>query len=115
MIYSPEDLNYIVTYAKYRGVRIILELDSPSHAGAGWEWGESAGLGALAVCVNKEPWREFCIQPPCGQLNPVNPHTLEVLKDIYKDTLALLGTSSVIHLGGDEVSIVASLSIADDN
>ncbi|XP_057323366.1 chitooligosaccharidolytic beta-N-acetylglucosaminidase-like [Microplitis mediator] len=105
MIYSPEDLNYIVTYAKYRGVRIILELDSPSHAGAGWEWGESAGLGALAVCINKEPWRDFCIQPPCGQLNPVNPHTLEVLKDIYKDTLALLGTSSVIHLGGDEVFI----------
>ncbi|KAH0540815.1 chitooligosaccharidolytic beta-N-acetylglucosaminidase [Cotesia glomerata] len=105
MIYTPEDLSYIVTYAKYRGVRIILELDSPSHAGAGWEWGEAAGLGALAVCINKEPWRDFCVQPPCGQLNPVNPRTLDVLKDIYRDTLALLGTNSIIHLGGDEVFI----------
>ncbi|XP_034939291.1 chitooligosaccharidolytic beta-N-acetylglucosaminidase isoform X2 [Chelonus insularis] len=105
MIYTPEDVDHIVTYAKYRGVRVILELDSPSHASAGWEWGESAGLGALAVCMHQEPWRDYCIQPPCGQLNPVNPKTIDVLRDIYRDMLSLVGMNNILHLGGDEVFI----------
>ncbi|KAK0168980.1 hypothetical protein PV327_002736 [Microctonus hyperodae] len=104
-IYTLDNISYIVTYAKYRGVRIILELDSPSHAGAGWDWGESFGLGHLAVCVNQEPWRDYCVQPPCGQLNPVNPNTFDVLKDIYMDVLSALDSNSLIHLGGDEVFI----------
>jgi hexosaminidase len=55
------------------------ELDSPAHAGNGWDWGVSQGLGDLALCVNAEPWNNFCGQPPCGQLNPLNPNTFIVL------------------------------------
>ena len=103
--YTASDIAVVIKYAKVRGVRVILELDSPSHAGAGWEWGPENGLGNLAVCVNRQPWREFCIQPPCGQLNPVNPNTFSTLKNMYKDVLDILGTNSVLHLGGDEVMI----------
>ncbi|XP_024940896.1 chitooligosaccharidolytic beta-N-acetylglucosaminidase isoform X2 [Cephus cinctus] len=102
-IYSAEDMAQIVMYGKARGVRVILELDSPSHAGAGWEWGESIGYGKLAVCANQQPWNQFCIQPPCGQLNPVNLRTYRVLRSIYKDVLEIWGHESVLHLGGDEV------------
>lgn len=104
MTYSPEEVEKIKLYAKHRGVRIILELDSPSHAGAGWQWGDTKGLGNLAVCVDKDDWRKYSIQPPSGQLNPVNENTFNVLRDIYNDMLAILGTDSVIHLGGDEVN-----------
>ncbi|XP_011315002.1 chitooligosaccharidolytic beta-N-acetylglucosaminidase isoform X2 [Fopius arisanus] len=103
MIYTPEDMGRIRNYAKYRGVRVILEMDSPAHAATGWEWGETQGLGKLAVCVEQQPWRNFCIQPPCGQLNPVNPHVFEVLRDVYKDFFSILGNDTVLHIGGDEV------------
>jgi len=47
--------------------------------GNGWQWGPLEGLGELSLCVNAEPYRDYCIQPPCGQLNPLNNNTFEVL------------------------------------
>lgn len=104
-IYSFEDIKDVVKYAKIRGVRILLEIDGPSHAGYGWQWGPEAGLGNLALCVNAQPWRNYCIQPPCGQLNPVNPHLYDVLKDIFADINDMLGDISMFHMGGDEVML----------
>lgn len=104
-IYSVSDMKMIIKYANLRGVRVILEIDSPSHAGAGWEWGPEANLGNLAVCVNKQPWTKYCIQPPCGQLNPVNPNTLSTLRILYKDILNIWDKDTILHLGGDELFI----------
>lgn len=39
-VYSPEDVKDLVDYGRVRGVRIIVEIDSPAHAGAGWQWGK---------------------------------------------------------------------------
>lgn len=104
-IYTAEDMEMLTRYARSRGVRIILEIDSPSHAGAGWDWGESENLGNLAICVNQQPWRDYCIQPPCGQLNPVNPNMYAVLRSIYKELLKTFGRNGMMHLGGDEVCV----------
>lgn len=38
-VYSPEDVKDLSNYAKIRGVRVLVEIDSPAHAGAGWQWG----------------------------------------------------------------------------
>ncbi|XP_012262166.2 chitooligosaccharidolytic beta-N-acetylglucosaminidase [Athalia rosae] len=104
-IYTTEDIKSIISYAKARGVRVIIELDIPSHSGAGWEWGEEAGFGKLAVCVGAQPWRKSCIQPPCGQLNPVNPYVYDILRNIYKELIEIWGNHEVFHMGGDEVYI----------
>ena len=32
-IYTEDMIFHIVNFAKYRGIRIILEIDSPAHAG----------------------------------------------------------------------------------
>lgn len=82
---------------------VILEIDMPAHVGNGWQWGEAAGLGNLAVCVNQQPWREYCIQPPCGQLNPVNLETYNILQDIFTDLQDVQSPSEYFHMGGDEV------------
>ncbi|XP_061506877.1 chitooligosaccharidolytic beta-N-acetylglucosaminidase isoform X1 [Anopheles gambiae] len=102
-VYSQNDIKSIIKYAKYRGIRVILELDAPAHAGNGWQWGPEKDLGNLAVCVNQKPWRNFCIEPPCGQLNPINPNLYTVLQQIYKDIAEMNKEESVIHMGGDEV------------
>lgn len=39
-IYSPEDVKDLSDYARVRGVRVVVEVDSPAHAGAGWQWGD---------------------------------------------------------------------------
>ncbi|KAJ3661457.1 hypothetical protein Zmor_005852 [Zophobas morio] len=104
-IYHPTDIAELISYAKLRGVRIIIEIDAPSHAGNGWQWGPDAGLGDLSVCINQQPWRSFCIQPPCGQLNPVNSNLYKVLKDLYSDVINMLPKGEVFHMGGDEVYI----------
>lgn len=105
MIYTAQDVKEIVEFAKVRGVRVVIEIDTPAHAGNGWNWGPKKGLGELAVCVNQQPWSIYCGEPPCGQLNPENPHVYQVLEDLYKDVLELSEETEIFHLGGDEVNI----------
>ncbi|PSN40104.1 putative beta-hexosaminidase fdl [Blattella germanica] len=102
-IYSASDVAELVKYALIRGVRVLIEIDAPAHVGNGWQWGENHGLGNLSVCVNKQPWSAYCGEPPCGQLNPDNSHTYEVLGKLYEDIVELTNVTDVFHMGGDEV------------
>ena len=45
------------------GIMIIPELDQPSHVGNGWNY---PGGEDNIICMNREPWFEWCVQPPCG-------------------------------------------------
>lgn len=102
MIYTQNDLKKLTEHAKLHGIRLIIEIDAPSHSGNGWQWGPKENLGELAVCVNKQPWRYYCMQPPCGQLNPANDNVYEVLKKLYGDLVDVQG-KEVFHMGGDEI------------
>lgn len=103
-VYRPEDIKDVVHYAMVRGVKVVPEYDAPAHVGSGWEWGEKNGLGQMVLCYNKEPWEEYCVEPPCGQLNPVNENIYPILNDIYKD-MSELFQSDIFHMGGDEVHL----------
>ncbi len=37
------------------------------------------GYEELAVWVNEDPWYEYCVEPPCGQLNIVNENMYQLL------------------------------------
>jgi len=103
-VYKITEVQAIVQYARARGIRVILEIDAPAHASLGWNWGRHFGFGNLAVCVNRQPWQKYCIQPPCGQLNPVNSNVTLFIREIYQ-YLAATGFSGPFHMGGDEVHI----------
>lgn len=103
-IYTPEDVKTIVRHAKLRGIRVLLEVDAPAHVGRAWGWGPAEGLGHLAHCIEAEPWSAYCGEPPCGQLNPRNPHVYDLLERIYKEIIQLTEVDDLFHLGGDEVS-----------
>lgn len=94
----------MVRFIKDIQLKIVVEKSiNFTKQGNGWQWGPTYNLGNLSVCVNQQPWRSFCIQPPCGQLNPVNLNVYEVLRSIYSDLLTALPAGETIHMGGDEV------------
>lgn len=105
MIYSPENIKQFVEFARIHGVRTIIEVDTPAHAGNGWTWGPDQDMDDLAVCVNAQPWSLYCGEPPCGQLNPHNPKVYDILEKIYKDLIELTGENELFHIGGDEVNL----------
>ena len=71
-VYRPQEIQDLVRYAQVRGVKIIPELDGPAHVGPGWDWGPAYGQGDLVLCFDIQPWDQYCAQPPCGILNPIN-------------------------------------------
>nr|XP_029725741.1 chitooligosaccharidolytic beta-N-acetylglucosaminidase isoform X1 [Aedes albopictus] len=98
-IYTAADVQDIVQYALARGVRVIPELDAPAHVGEGWE------KTNLTTCFNFQPWTKYCVEPPCGQLDPTKDKVYDVLEDIYREMNAMFTHSDVFHMGGDEVSL----------
>ncbi|KOC64317.1 Chitooligosaccharidolytic beta-N-acetylglucosaminidase, partial [Habropoda laboriosa] len=99
-IYDQKDVKEIVEYGLIHGVRVLPEFDAPAHVGEGWQW---VGDDAL-VCFKAEPWHKYCVEPPCGQLNPTNEKVYELLEGIYKDMLEDF-QPDLFHMGGDEVNI----------
>lgn len=89
-MYYPTELKQLVRYALIRGVKIIPELDAPSHAGKivtihaveeivstqfdtcfnfegnGWQFGKKLDMGELAFYINAydDSWQGLCGQPP---------------------------------------------------
>ncbi|KAK3908108.1 Chitooligosaccharidolytic beta-N-acetylglucosaminidase [Frankliniella fusca] len=110
--YPSRTVRELSRFALSRGVRLLPELDAPAHVAAGWGWGRAAGLGELVVCAAQQPWARYCIEPPCGQLNPANPNVYRVLAALFHDMLkdfydaAAPGSPApYFHMGGDEVHL----------
>ncbi|CAA3004232.1 Chitooligosaccharidolytic beta-N-acetylglucosaminidase [Olea europaea subsp. europaea] len=98
-VYTPTEVVDVVAYGRVRGVRVLPELDAPAHVGEGWQWvGDNA-----TVCVKAEPWQKYCVEPPCGQLNPTVDKVYDLLGGLYHDMLSLF-KPDMFHMGGDEVN-----------
>jgi len=105
LIYTPQDIQYLVEYAKIRGVRIIPELDNPGHI-------RSVGLykdfQEMFTCFNKSlPYNvpgAYKINggPPPAALDPTLNKTYDFIKGILSDASKYF-SDEYIHLGGDEV------------
>ncbi|XP_039295029.1 chitooligosaccharidolytic beta-N-acetylglucosaminidase [Nilaparvata lugens] len=98
-IYTQKEIRDLVEFAAWKGVKIIPEFDAPAHTGEGWQW---APPGTL-ICLNDQPWYDHCVEPPCGQLNPVNENVYKILSGIQTDMHEMFDLSDVFHMGGDEV------------
>ncbi|TRY67901.1 hypothetical protein TCAL_15791 [Tigriopus californicus] len=65
VINTQDQIKDILEYANYRGVQVIPEQNQPAHVGHGWNF---PGAENYTVCLNAEPWYDYCVEPPCGQL-----------------------------------------------
>jgi hexosaminidase len=87
--YATVDMERVVAFAKERGVRVVIELDVPAHAGS-----MCAGLP------------ELCSWSGCPTdlqlLNPASSKTWQVLAALANETAEVF-FDKVMHWGGDEV------------
>lgn len=81
-IFSTEDMQELVQYAQYRGVRIMIEFDVPGHG----SWG--AGIPQLMACP--------------VVLDPTADYTYEFLAQFLGEMAAIF-PEDIMFLGGDEV------------
>jgi len=92
--YTPDQLRNLVSFAKDRGVRIMVEVDTPGHS-ASW------GVGYPDVATSC-PIADAVSAGGDVALDPSHNHTFEVLQQVLGE-LGAIFTDTTFHLGGDEV------------
>lgn len=98
-IYTAEDIEDVVRFAKARGVRVLPEFDSPAHVGEGFQNKD------VLTCFNAQPWKDYCVEPPCGQFDPSKDEVYNLLEDIYREMVESFKYPDLFHMGGDEVHV----------
>ena len=88
--YTAADVSAVVKFAKERGVRVMMEIDTPGHS-ASWAAGYPE---AVAACPSQTPGT--------AALDPSSNVTYEVVRALLEE-VGKLAPDSFFHLGGDEV------------
>ncbi|VDQ01572.1 unnamed protein product [Trichobilharzia regenti] len=93
-VYGEMLVEQLLDYARLRGIRVLVEFDTPSHTRS-WEKGHP---GLRAKCYTKgSPNGET------GPFDPTNKTTMEFLKSFFNET-TLRFPERLIHLGGGDIS-----------
>ncbi|KAA8642297.1 hypothetical protein EYZ11_010374 [Aspergillus tanneri] len=102
-IYSHADLRSIIAYARARAIRIIPEVDMPSHASAGWKQVDPEVVTCADSWWSNDVWElHTAVEPNPGQLDIIYDGTYEVVRDVY-DELSDIFPDNWFHIGGDEI------------
>ncbi|KAL6981572.1 Beta-hexosaminidase 2 [Sarracenia purpurea var. burkii] len=104
MQYSPEDVRRVVEFGLEHGVRVLPEVDMPGHTGS---WAEA--YPEIMTCANMFWWPagsewadRLASEPGTGHLNPLNPRTYQVVKNVIHD-IATMFPEPFYHAGADEI------------
>jgi hexosaminidase len=98
-VYSPRDVRNVVAYARARGIRTVVELDTPGHSQS---WGLSQP-GLLTQCYTNASGTPVPIAGEFGPIDPTNPSTWTFLSQLFTEVAGVF-PDAYIHIGGDEVS-----------
>lgn len=98
-IYSHNDIKYIINYAKYRGIRTIIEFDTPGHTGSWCKYFGYPNICPDQNCVEYEQEKN----PNNIALDPTTNDTYNIIDGILNEITQLNYEEEYIHIGADEV------------
>jgi hypothetical protein len=98
-VYSPRDVQAVVTYARARGIRTVAEFDTPGHSSS---WGLSQP-GLLTQCYSNASGTPVPVPGEFGPIDPTQPANWAFLTALFTEITSVF-PDSYIHIGGDEVS-----------
>ncbi|KAI0642960.1 N-acetylhexosaminidase [Trametes meyenii] len=99
MVYSPSDVQDIVSYAGARGIDVMIEIDTPGHTAI-----ISAAHPEHVACAQASPWSTFANEPPAGQLRLASATTTNFTANLLA-AVARMSPSTLLSTGGDELNI----------
>ncbi|XP_057316087.1 beta-hexosaminidase subunit alpha-like [Hydractinia symbiolongicarpus] len=102
-IYTPEDVQDIIEYAKLRGIRVMPEFDTPGHTHS---WG---GIPGLLTDCGETGQQEEMFNDMKGPINPILEGSYEFLEEFFKEITEVF-PDEYLHLGGDEVDFKCWMS-----
>ncbi|XP_076268344.1 beta-hexosaminidase subunit beta-like [Rhynchophorus ferrugineus] len=100
-VYYPEDVKSVIEYAKMRGIRVVVEFDTPGHTAS---WGLS----------HPEILTECQIFHTIGPMDPSKNETYALMTDLFTEIKDLF-KDKYVHLGGDEVDFTCWMANVDIN
>ncbi|THU82938.1 N-acetylhexosaminidase [Dendrothele bispora CBS 962.96] len=98
MVYSPEDVKDILSYAAARGIDVLPEIDTPGHTSV-----ISKAFPEHIACPEATPWANFANEPPAGQLRLTSASTVNFTQSLF-DSASTLFTGKLFSSGGDEIN-----------
>ncbi|TCD65815.1 N-acetyl-glucosamine-6-phosphate deacetylase [Steccherinum ochraceum] len=98
MVFTPDDVQDIVTYAGERGIDVLVEIDTPGHTMIIHE-----SHPEHVACAQASPWSNFANEPPAGQLRLASPATANFTASLLH-AAAHLFPSPFFSTGGDELN-----------
>jgi len=94
-VYTRDDIQELVEYARGKGISIIPEINVPGHAGA---W---MGIPGLVV-----PCKYLACSKGYGlPLNASHPNLRGILTDVIREVITVFQDPLYLHLGGDEIEM----------
>ena len=96
--YAPRDVQAVVAYARARGIRTVIEFDTPGHSSS---WGLSQP-GLLTQCYSNATGTPQPIPGEFGPIDPTRPANWAFLEALFSE-VATTFPDAYIHIGGDEV------------
>jgi hexosaminidase len=98
-IYSPQDIQDVVSYAAARGIDVLMEIDVPGHAAAIAE-----SHPEHIACAHATPWNDYGAEPPAGQIRIASAESVKFTMSLLASIAKRL-PSKFFSTGGDEVNM----------
>ncbi|XP_045215847.2 beta-hexosaminidase subunit alpha-like isoform X2 [Mercenaria mercenaria] len=93
LVYTIDDIKELVEYARYRGIRVVPEFDTPGHT---FSW---LGYPEIkSTCYTGDT----PLKGPMGPINPAQDKTYMFMSKLFSEIYNVF-PDSFVHLGGDEL------------
>ncbi|PYI30602.1 beta-N-acetylhexosaminidase precursor [Aspergillus indologenus CBS 114.80] len=102
-IFTHADMRSVVAYARARAIRVIPEVDMPSHSSSGWKNADPEMVTCINSWWSNDDWAlHTAVEPNPGQLDIIYPGTYDVVRDVYNE-LSEIFPDNWFHVGADEI------------